>query len=161
MALPQIAFNPLGQRVVLASFEEQRKRSAKAAALSEAHFGSAKDVIASTLQRQESAAGSGDLSFRDFVRVLAPFAPKAPADTKYRFAFNIYDFDGDGKLGKGDLKQLMKLLLPDSTEEELIEYAVDMTLKEADEDRDGYLTFGEFRQVVGTSSLKAKLTINF
>ena len=122
---------------------------------------SAKDLIAQVTAKDGSSGTGGDLEFQDFVRVLAPFAPKAPGDTKMRFAFQVYDFDGDGKLGRGDLTELMRVLLPEEAEEELIEYVVNMAISESDQDGDGCLSYAEFRHATANSNLKAKLTINF
>ena len=96
----------------------------------------------------------------DFVRALAPFAPKASGETKLRLAFDVYDFDGDGKLGVSDLTQLLQALLPEDAEADLIEHVVAMTISEADQDDDGR-SYKEFRSALADSSLKAKLTINF
>ena len=54
----------------------------------------------------------GRYTFRDFVMVLSAFAPKASYMVKLRYAFNVYDFDGDGKLGRDDLMQLLGSQVP-------------------------------------------------
>ena len=54
----------------------------------------------------------GRYTFRDFVMVLSAFAPKASYMVKLRYAFNAYDFDGDGKLGRDDLMQLIGIQVP-------------------------------------------------
>lgn len=53
----------------------------------------------------------GDITFRDFVTLLAPFARGCPRDQKFRFAFAVYDADGDGKLGEDDLRGLISSML--------------------------------------------------
>lgn len=57
-------------------------------------------------------APDGRYTFRDFVMVLSAFAPKASYMAKLRYAFNAYDFDGDGKLGRDDLMQLIGIQVP-------------------------------------------------
>ena len=106
-------------------------------------------------------SGGTDLSFRDFVNVLSPFAPGASGEEKVRLAFAVYDFDEDGVLGESDLTELMRTLLPEETEPELIEHVVRETLYEADMDGDGALNFGEFVETVKHSDLRAKMTIRF
>ena len=159
MTLPQLAFNPLGERVVEASFERRSEQRAKADRCASV-LGSAKDLL-STGTGGAAAAASQDLDFADFVHALAPFAPGALGDTKLRLAFRAYDFDGDSFLSRTDLTMLMKRLLPEDAEEDLIKHVVDRTLEEADMDGDEQLSYDEFRSVVANSDLKAKLTILF
>ena len=110
----------------------------------------------------EAEDAEAELNFKDFVRVLSPFAAGASADTKLRLAFAVYDFDGDQRLGKSDLSQVLRQLLPEDAEdlEELLEYVVDMAMREADVDGDGVLDYEEFTKAVAHSDIKAKLTFN-
>lgn len=159
MQLPQLQFNPLAERVVAASFAD-RKKQGEADRERLAVFGSSADLVA-TMGRGAGTSKEDELHFRDFVMVLSPFAPGASAEKKLRLAFAVYDLDGDGMLGHDDLTQLLRKLLPDGTEEELLDYVVKEALEEADQDDDGFLSYPEFLQAVRHSDLKAKLTINF
>ena len=78
-----------------------------------------------------------------------------------RLAFEVYDFDADGRLGLADLTMLLKTLLPEDAEEDLIHYAATMTISEADADGDGALSYSEYRNALANSDLRARLTINF
>mmetsp|Transcript_23064 Transcript_23064/g.59251 ORF Transcript_23064/g.59251 Transcript_23064/m.59251 type:complete len:232 (+) Transcript_23064:90-785(+) len=63
------------------------------------------------LEEMWSSKMAGDITFHDFVTLLAPFARACPRDQKFRFAFAVYDSDGDGKLGEDDLRALIYSLL--------------------------------------------------
>ena len=76
----------------------------------------------------------------------------------------MYDFDGDQKIGRDDLKELLSSLVPkgtDGADSELLEHIVDRTLEEADFDGDGGLNFDEFSRAVAHSDIASKLTISF
>mmetsp|Transcript_37575 Transcript_37575/g.62220 ORF Transcript_37575/g.62220 Transcript_37575/m.62220 type:complete len:207 (+) Transcript_37575:138-758(+) len=106
----------------------------------------------------------GLLAFRDFVSHLSVFAPATPTDLKLRFAFKVYDFDGDQRLGREDLTQLLHALVPqdlDALDDELSQLIVDKTLEEADRDGDQTLNYMEFRAAVAHSDIASKLTIHF
>ena len=92
LSLPQLAYNPLASRVIDASFRAKEKLTEALkennAAL-ERDLGSAKDLIAAIRGGGGDGSGSGGdapasgLGFRDFVRALAPFAPKASGETSF------------------------------------------------------------------------------
>ncbi len=113
-------------------------------------------------------------TFRDFVVLLAVFAPEATYVAKLRFAFKTYDFDNDGKLGRDDLSQLIALLVPDlkrgdaavegageTADDSLLHFATERCIAEADLDGDGMLNFGEFSEAVAHSDIASKLSIFF
>ena len=113
-------------------------------------------------------------TFRDFVVLLAVFAPEATYVAKLRFAFKTYDFDNDGKLGRDDLSQLIALLVPDlkrgdaavegageTADDSLLHFAAERCIAEADLDGDGMLNFGEFSEAVAHSDIASKLSIFF
>ena len=161
LSLPQIQYNPLGQRVVAAAFEKREQQQKNLASNASRVFGSDKDLIAAMTRSSAAGGDSDELTFEDFVRVLSPFAPASKAEEKLKLAFRCYDFDGDGKLGRDDLTQLLKTLMPEEVEADLVEFAVDKVLEEADVDGAGFLSYEEYRKIVARSDLRAKLTINF
>ena len=159
LQMPQLAFNPLAERVVQRAFEN-RRRHQEEMLKQKAALGSLGLASGGTPSRAESASDE-DLSFQDFVHVLSPFAPGASLDEKLRLAFAVYDFDGDGKLGEADLAELMRQLLPKGEEgiEKIIEQMVDMAIIEADKDGDGALDLQEFKKAVDKDDFRAKLTM--
>ena len=162
MGLPQLAFNPLAQRVVKYAFDKREMLQADIKKQQQAFgdLGVAAAPAGSSSSRPNTAA-SADLSFKDFVAVLSPFAANATLDDKLRLAFAVYDFDGDGKLGEEDLMELLRQLLPEGTETELLESVVEQAMLEADKDQDGFLDLREFKKAVDKDDFKAKLTMIF
>ncbi|KAF0030938.1 hypothetical protein F2P81_017669 [Scophthalmus maximus] len=115
-ALQGLALNPIGDRIIGAFF----------------------------------SAGQEAVDFPSFVRVLAHFLPvdsnrggtqAEPANSrtgKLRFAFQMYDQDGDGKISREELLQV--------TEEQLQSIG-ERAIRETDLDGDDAIGFDEFRKV--------------
>jgi len=61
-------------------------------------------------------------------------------DKRLRTAFNLFDKDGKGTIGKSDLKQLLKDMKVELTDEELKDI-----LNDVDEDGSGQIEFKEFK----------------
>lgn len=166
--MPHLAFNPLSQRVVDFAFRRRMQRQLEMQK-QKAALGSMANGLTIGIADGGEAAGDGEaadggamsseLSFSDFVHVLSPFAAGASADDKIRLAFAVFDFDGDGKLGEADLQHMLRVLLPEGTEDGLINQVVEMTLQEADKDNDGALDMREFKQAIDKDDFKAKLTM--
>merc|ERR1712125_226418 len=68
-------------------------------------------------------SASQEIDFRDTVAALGVFCERAPADDKLRLLYRMYDEDGDGRIGKNDLRSTLDLVLPefaDANERELV-----------------------------------------
>jgi serine/threonine-protein phosphatase 2B regulatory subunit len=52
---------------------------------------------------------TGEITFRDFVRVMSAFSPSAPDKDKYHLAYQLYDADNDGLISKADLTATLRL----------------------------------------------------
>ncbi|KAG2423572.1 hypothetical protein HXX76_015212 [Chlamydomonas incerta] len=57
-------------------------------------------------------------NFRDFVRLVAPFSPRASRDDRLAFIFSVYDVDGDGYISREDMAMMLKQLAGSSLSEE-------------------------------------------
>ena len=109
LRIPELAINPLGDRIVEAFFAE---------------------------------IGSNDIgvNFRQFMRVLARFRPiKKNRDNKLnnrleklRFAFKIYDLDGDDKITKQELLSILHMMVGSNISNEQLTSIADRTIIEAD-----------------------------
>ncbi len=53
-----------------------------------------------------------------------PLTRRIAAPRRFKLAFRVYDFDGDKKLGFKDLSQLLRTLLPEGTDEQMIEQVI-------------------------------------
>ncbi|GIY23305.1 calcium and integrin-binding protein 1 [Caerostris darwini] len=96
-----------------------------------------------------SSESDGLWSFEDFLDMVSVFGSATPPEKKADYAFCIYDFDGDGFLSKNDLKQLICSLTGGETlDEQDMEDIVEKAMEEADIDKDGMLSPGEFKHVL-------------
>lgn len=87
---------------------------------------------------------SGDISFAEFVEALAVFSSRAKSSDKMRFAFDVYDLDADGYISNGELFLVLRMMSGDSMQAEQLQQVVDKTIRDADRDGDGRLSFDEF-----------------
>ena len=75
-------------------------------------------------------------------------APKASEEEKQRFIFKIYDINNDGFISNGELFQIFKLMARDSITDLQLQQLVDRTIVKADKDKDGKISFPEFRELL-------------
>ena len=73
----------------------------------------------------------------------------------YKEAFAVFDQDGDGKISKDELREIMKALGQNPTETDLIEY-----IKECDKNGNGTIDFDEFVEVMKTRNCGKELIGN-
>ena len=96
----------------------------------------------------------GCISFYEFVNGLSSLASGSKPIEKYKFAFKIYDYNGDGYISNGDLYHMIKLMVKDSLGDIHIQQLVDRTMQAADLDKDGLLTFEEFVSYVKSTNIE-------
>ncbi|XP_030009008.1 calcineurin B homologous protein 2 isoform X1 [Sphaeramia orbicularis] len=121
--------------------------------------------------------GRETLDFPSFVRVLAHFRPTdttwsrsgsqpEPANSrtrKLRFAFSLYDQDGDGKISRAELTEMLQAMLGMQVTDEQLQSIVGRAIQEADLDRDGAISFDEFKKMAasGQTGLKSVSSIMY
>ncbi|GMR39535.1 hypothetical protein PMAYCL1PPCAC_09730 [Pristionchus mayeri] len=141
MNVPELAVNPLGDRIVDAFF---------------------------------TIAGDGvenvkTLNFRQFMRVLAFFQPidrskknfhNGRAD-KLKFAFIMYDLNKNGFITREEFKVILNSMVGANITLEQLENIVDRTIEEADEDKDGKISFEEFCKALEKTDINEKMSIRF
>jgi len=88
------------------------------------------------------------VSFEEFITGLAIFCVKGNEDAKLRFAFKVYDMDGDGFISNGELYQVLHKMVGANLTEAQLQQIVDKTIMEADTDKDGKISFPEFRALL-------------
>ncbi|XP_068814543.1 calcium and integrin-binding protein 1 [Struthio camelus] len=95
------------------------------------------------------------MSFEDFLDMLSVFSDSATSEIKSHYAFRIFDFDGDGTLGKKDLENLVNCLTGQGEESRLsnaeMEQLIQNILEDSDIDKDGTINLAEFQHVVSRS----------
>lgn len=92
--------------------------------------------------------GTGDLCFEDFLYMMSVLSEGAPRELKAKFAFAIYDYDDDGKLGPEDIAMAAAVLTQNQLTAEELEVVVSKVLDEGDIDSDGHLSQAEFEHVI-------------
>merc|ERR1712025_350093 len=140
LRIPELAINPLGDRIVHAFFFESRS------------------------QEEEK------VDFKDFVRVLAHFRPikknaeKNKLNTrmeKLHFAFRMYDLDGDDKISKEELLAVLTMMVGNNISTEQLISIAERTIMEADTDKDDLISFEEFAKVLERTDVEQKMSIRF
>eukprot|EP00163_Fabomonas_tropica_P030204 TRINITY_DN6738_c0_g1_i2.p1 TRINITY_DN6738_c0_g1~~TRINITY_DN6738_c0_g1_i2.p1 ORF type:complete len:194 (-),score=46.86 TRINITY_DN6738_c0_g1_i2:230-811(-) len=108
-------------------------------------------MITDRLFRLFDENGDGDINFREFVCGLSVFCKKGTFEEKLHFSFNVYDLDGDGRIDKDEMTQIIKATLvqtPLQLSESQIQSLIDSTFAEADSDGDGRISFEEYKEMV-------------
>ncbi|XP_065058389.1 calcineurin B homologous protein 1-like [Rhopilema esculentum] len=139
--IPELAINPLGDRIVQSFFAFKDK----------------------------DESDSAGINFKEFVRTLAYFRPirkknENPLNTrecKLEFAFRIYDIDGDGYISRQELLDLLRMMVGVNINDEQLESIADRTLSEADDDQDGFISFTEFSKMMEKTDFESKMSIRF
>uniref|UniRef100_A0A0N4Z2L0 Calcium and integrin-binding family member 2 n=1 Tax=Parastrongyloides trichosuri TaxID=131310 RepID=A0A0N4Z2L0_PARTI len=98
-----------------------------------------------------SEDGSGNLTFDDFLDMFSVFSEMAPLQLKLKYAFRIYDFDGDDQIGHDDLSRMIRCLTRDELSDEEVEFIIERIIEEADLDGDEQISYAEFEHVVSRS----------
>merc|ERR1712013_314580 len=139
--IPELAINPLGDRIVHAFF----------------------------CQADNQGQGEEKLSFKDFVMVLAVFQPlhKKRARNKVNtrrnkllFSFRMFDLDGDGDISKAELVAVLSLIL-DGMEEEELNKISKRFIDEIDKTQDDLISFDEFVRAMEASDVENKMSTKF
>jgi len=164
LRIPELAINPLGDRIVHAFFREREPGSGNSGHDEEEAYGGATSGAANPDNIKER------VNFCDFVHVLAHFRPiKKNADQnkmnsreeKLRFAFRMYDLDGDDKISKEELLAVLTMMVGANISEDQLVSIAERTIMEADEDKDNLISFDEFSKVLQRTDVEQKMSIRF
>ncbi|KAJ3124617.1 Calcineurin subunit B type 2 [Nowakowskiella sp. JEL0407] len=125
-AIPELAMNPLANRIV-SVFDSE---------------------------------GRSEVNFKQFATALSVFSRETKREQKLLFAFKIYDVNNDGYIDSNDLKIILRLMIGDNLDEAQIQDLANKTILEADTiDKDGAISFEEFKRTMFNADLENKLTI--
>lgn len=139
LRIPELAINPLGDRIVDAFFTDKQEEIDK------------------------------KINFRDFMRVLAHFRPISASqnlkinsrDEKLRLAFSIYDLDKSGYITQDEFKVILNMMVGSNITPEQLECIAERTINEADSDNDGKISFEEFCKAMEKTDIEQKMSIRF
>mmetsp|Transcript_9131 Transcript_9131/g.21670 ORF Transcript_9131/g.21670 Transcript_9131/m.21670 type:complete len:211 (-) Transcript_9131:94-726(-) len=106
----------------------------------------------------------GLINFSEFLAGIAILSSKATLQDKLRFSFTVYDFNGDDKIDREELKRLLSASLEENgvpMGAAAIDGLVESTFAQADTNRDGFIDFEEYHQmVIKHPALLKPLTMN-
>lgn len=85
------------------------------------------------------------INFRAFVKMLAPYSPKASREDKVRHLFAIWDVDGDGVVSKEDMELLVRQTGGSALGDDEVERLVARVFEKAGVGADKGLLLPEFR----------------
>ena len=160
LRIPELAINPLGDRIVHAFFRDNDVGNDPENGTG-VRFGNG---LGGSVSEKEV------VHFPDFVHVLAHFRPiKKNADKnkmnsreeKLRFAFRMYDLDGDDKISKEELLAVLTMMVGANISEDQLMSIAERTIMEADEDKDNLISFDEFCKVLQRTDVEQKMSIRF
>ncbi|CAG0913708.1 unnamed protein product [Notodromas monacha] len=136
LRIPELAINPVGERIVNAFFKESHE--------DQVNFRQYVRVLA---------------KFR-------PLSEKKPPklnskDDKLKFAFSMYDQDEDGFISKDELLSVLNLLIGANISQDQLASIAERTINEADADGDQRISYEEFVQSLERSEVEQKMSIRF
>ncbi len=83
--------------------------------------------------------GNGRIDFEEFVTLMNRRSKETDTEDEVINAFRVFDKEGNGCIGSGELKHIMTTIGDKLTEDE-----VEEMIREADIDGDGYINYEEF-----------------
>ncbi|XP_014212409.1 calcineurin B homologous protein 1 [Copidosoma floridanum] len=136
LRIPELAINPLGERIVNAFFEESSTDRVNFLQFMQvlAHFRPINKNRQNILNSREE---------------------------KLRFAFKIYDLDNDDLISKDELLAILHMMVGANISEEQLTSIAERTLSEADEDGDNMINFEEFCKALERTDVEQKMSIRF
>lgn len=87
------------------------------------------------------------INFKEFVRILYPYSPKASREDKLKHLFAMWDVNGDGMVCKEDVELVMRQAGGSQLSEDELRVAVDKVMEECGAKENG-LSFQEFCQAL-------------
>lgn len=103
--------------------------------------------------------GGGNVDFQEFVSGLSAFSSKGNKEQKLAFAFKVYDIDRDGYISNGELFIVLKMMVGSNLKDQQLQQIVDKTIMEADLDKDGKISFEEFKKMVENTDVSMSMTL--
>lgn len=105
---------------------------------------------------------SGEVDFKEFVTSLSVFATHdAAKEEKFKFTFRVYDVDNDGFISNADLFHVLKAMVGSNLNDVQLQQLVDRTILQGDKDKDGKLSYEEFKHMIKEGDLEQKMKIEF
>nr|QBH72777.1 calcineurin b subunit [Franklinothrips vespiformis] len=135
LRIPELAINPLGDRIVHAFFEEGGDR---------VNFRQFMQVLAHFRPIKKNK--DNKLNSRE---------------QKLRFAFKMYDLDNDDKVSRDELLAILHMMVGANISEEQLTSIAERTIMEADQNGDQMISFEEFCKALERTDVEQKMSIRF
>uniref|UniRef100_A0A8V0ZNE2 Calcineurin like EF-hand protein 1 n=1 Tax=Gallus gallus TaxID=9031 RepID=A0A8V0ZNE2_CHICK len=140
--IPELAINPLGDRIINAFFSEGEDQvNFRGFMRTLAHFRPIEDN-----EKSKDQNGPEPLNSRS---------------NKLHFAFRLYDLDKDDKISRDELLQVLRMMVGVNISDEQLGSIADRTIQEADQDGDCAISFAEFVKVLEKVDVEQKMSIRF
>ncbi|CAH0385459.1 unnamed protein product [Bemisia tabaci] len=136
LRIPELAINPLGDRIVHAFFEESGSDSV--------NFPQFMQVLARF--RPIKKGKENKLNSRE---------------EKLKFAFNLYDLDNDDKISRDELLAILHMMVGANISEDQLSSIAERTILEADLNGDQMISFDEFCKALERTDVEQKMSIRF
>ncbi|XP_053701045.1 calcineurin B homologous protein 1 [Synchiropus splendidus] len=139
--IPELAINPLGDRIINAFFPEGEDQvNFRGFMRTLAHFRPIED------NEKNKNPSSEPLNSRT---------------NKLLFAFRLYDLDRDDKISRDELLQVLRMMVGVNISDEQLGSIADRTIQEADTNGDNSISFNEFIKVLEKVDVEQKMSIRF
>jgi len=138
LRIPELAINPLGDRIVQAFFAETDGYEER---LNFRQFMRVLARFRPTKKNRENKLNS--------------------REDKLRFAFKMYDLDDDQKISREELLSVLHMMVGSNISTEQLSNIADRTIMEADKDGDQCITFEEFCKTLERTDVEEKMSIRF
>ncbi|WKY09501.1 hypothetical protein Q1695_002120 [Nippostrongylus brasiliensis] len=136
--VPELAVNPLGDRIVDAFFtlagENEQQLNFRQFVRILAHF--------QPINRSKKNALNGRTE-------------------KLKFAFQMYDLNKNGYITREEFKVILNSMVGANITAEQLDKIADRTIEEADGDNDGRISFDEFCRAMEKTDIEEKMSIRF
>ncbi|XP_022904486.1 calcineurin B homologous protein 1 [Onthophagus taurus] len=137
LRIPEIAINPLGERIVNSFFQVDDfndRVNFRQFLYVLAHFRPIKKNKENTLNSREQ---------------------------KLKFAFKMYDLDNDDLISKDELLAILHMMVGENISEDQLTSIAERTISEADIDGDQMISFEEFCKALQRTDVEQKMSIRF
>ena len=101
------------------------------------------DTELNDMLREFDQDSNGTIEFDEFVLLVSKMDGGDNEEENLKAAFEVFDKDGNGYIDREELKDIMKQLGNNFTDQQ-----ISKMMEEADTDKDGKIDFGEFKQMM-------------
>lgn len=136
LRIPELAINPLCDRIVHAFFAEGND--------DRVNFRQFMKVLARFRQPKK----------------LRPNKLNSRTD-KLRFAFKMYDLDDDDSISRDELLSILQMMVGDNIGQEQLNSIAERTILEADQMGQGMISFEDFCKALDRTDVEQKMSIRF